>query len=119
MRSPLGMPTYIRIKGLISARQKHHPIFPVRTCLQRHVKPFISAVSHILRLVRLPGEYHNTRTIISDNGFQFCAKLSQAVYQLLGVHKLSRRSYHQDGNGGVERMNHTMAQMLAMVANDG
>ena len=23
-----------------SARQKHHPLFPTRACLQRHVKPF-------------------------------------------------------------------------------
>ena len=27
-------------------------------------------------------------------------------------------SYHPDGNGGVERVNHTMAQMLAMVVNE-
>ena len=29
------------------------------------------------------------RTILSDNGLQFCSKFSQAVYQLLGVHKLA------------------------------
>ena len=34
------------------------------------------------------------RTILSDNGLQFCSKLSQAVYQLLGVHKLATSSYH-------------------------
>ena len=28
------------------------------------------------------------RTILSDNGLQFCSKLSQAVYQLLGARKL-------------------------------
>ena len=27
-------------------------------------------------------------------------------------------SYHPNGNGGVERVNHTMAQMLAMVVNE-
>ena len=58
------------------------------------------------------------RTILSDNGPQFCSKLSQAVYQLLGVRKLATNSYHRNGNGGVERVNHTMAQMLAMVINE-
>ena len=36
------------------------------------------------------------RTILSDNGLQFCSKLSQAVYQLLGVHKLATGSCHPD-----------------------
>ena len=58
------------------------------------------------------------RTILSDNGLQFCSKLSRAVYQLLGVRKLVTSSYHPNGNGGVERVNHTMAQMLAMVVNE-
>ena len=43
---------------------------------------------------------------------------SQAVYRLLGVRKLATSSYHPNGNGGVERVNHTMAQMLAMVVNE-
>ena len=58
------------------------------------------------------------RTILSDNGLQFCSKLSQAVYRLLGVRKLATSSYHPNGNGGVERMNHIMAQMLATVVNE-
>ena len=58
------------------------------------------------------------RTILSDNGLQFCSKLSQAVYQLLRVHKLATSSYHPNCNGGVERVNHTMAQMLATVVNE-
>ena len=57
-------------------------------------------------------------TILSDNGLQFSSKLSQAVYQLLGVHKLATSSYHPNCNGGVERVNHTMAQMLTMVVNE-
>ena len=49
------------------------------------------------------------RTILSDNGLRFCSKLSQDVYQLLGVHKPATSSYHPTCNGGVERVNHTMA----------
>ena len=58
------------------------------------------------------------RTIRSDNGLQFCSKLSQAVYQLLSVHKLATSSYHPNCNGGVEEVNHTIAQMLVMVVNE-
>ena len=43
---------------------------------------------------------------------------SQAAYQLLGVHKLATSSYHPNCNGGVERVNHTIVQMLAMVVNE-
>ena len=43
---------------------------------------------------------------------------SQAVYQLLGMRKLATSSYHPNGSGGVERVNHTMAQMLAVVVNE-
>ena len=58
------------------------------------------------------------RTILSDNSLQFCSKLLQAVYQPLGVRTLATSSYHPNCNGGVERVNHTMAQMLAMVVNE-
>ena len=57
-------------------------------------------------------------TLLSDNGPQFCARLATAVYKLLGIHKLTTSAYHSSGNGGVERVNHTMAQMLAMVCNN-
>ena len=58
------------------------------------------------------------RGILSNNGLQSCSKLSHAVYQLLGVRKIVTSSYHSDGGGGVERVNHTMTQMLAMVVNE-
>ena len=58
------------------------------------------------------------RTILSDNGLQFCSKLSQAACQLLSMHKLATSSYHPNCNGGAERVNHTMAQTLGMVVNE-
>ena len=58
------------------------------------------------------------RTLLSDNGLQFCSKLSQAVHQPLGVRKLATSSYYPNCNKGVEGVNHTMAQMLAVVANE-
>ena len=56
--------------------------------------------------------------ILSDIGHQLCCKRSHAVYQLLGVRKLSTSSYHPNGNSGMERVDHKMAQMLAMVVNE-
>ena len=58
------------------------------------------------------------RSILSDKGFQFCSKLSHAVYKLPGVRKIATSSYRPNGNGGVERVNRTMAQMLAMLLNE-
>lgn len=57
-------------------------------------------------------------SILSDNGLQFCFKLSVAILKLLRVRKIATSAYHPSGNGGVERVNHTMAQMLAMVVNE-
>ena len=57
-------------------------------------------------------------TLLSDNGPQFCARLATAVYKLLSIRKLTTSAHHPSGNGGVECVNHTMAQMLAMVCNE-
>ena len=57
-------------------------------------------------------------TLLSDNGLQFCVQLAIAVYKLMGIHKLTTSAYHSSGNGGVEGVHHTLAQMLAMVYNE-
>ena len=57
-------------------------------------------------------------TLLSDNGPQFCARLATAVYKLLGIRKLTTSAYHPSGNGGVERINHIMAQRLARLCNE-
>ena len=36
----------------------------------------------------------------------------------VGIHKLTTSAYHPNGNGGVERVNHAMAQILATVCNE-
>ena len=57
------------------------------------------------------------RSILLDNGLLFCSKLSHAIYQLIGVRKIATSSYQPNGNGGIERVPHTTAQMLAVVVN--
>ena len=40
------------------------------------------------------------------------------VYKLLGVRKIATSFYHPNGNGGVDRVNHAIAEKLAMVVNE-
>lgn len=57
-------------------------------------------------------------SLLSENVLQLFSKLSLVVYKLLGMRKITTSAYHHKGNDGVERANHTMAQMLAMVVNE-
>ena len=58
------------------------------------------------------------RSVLSGNGLQFRSKLTHAVYKLLEVRKIATSSYHPNDIGGVERLNHKMAHMLAMVVDE-
>lgn len=58
------------------------------------------------------------RSVLTDNGRQFCSELSSAVCRMMGIRKLTTSAYHAMGNGGTERVNRTMAQMLSMIVND-
>ena len=57
-------------------------------------------------------------SILSDNVLQDSSKLSQAVYNLPGVRKITTCLCHRNGNGGVQRVNHAMTQILEMVVNE-
>ena len=54
-------------------------------------------------------------TVQSDNCFEFCSKLSRALYERLGINKYATSSYHPCTNGGVERVNYTLALLLTTV----
>ena len=56
--------------------------------------------------------------LLSVHGLKLCSNLALGVYKLLGRRKIATSAYHPNGNGGVERVNQTMAQMLAMVVNE-
>ncbi|CAB1107844.1 unnamed protein product [Ectocarpus sp. CCAP 1310/34] len=57
-------------------------------------------------------------TLLSDNGLHFCSKLSMATYEMMKIKKVTTSSYHPQTNGGTERVNHTMAHMLAVVVSE-
>ncbi|CAB1119117.1 unnamed protein product [Ectocarpus sp. CCAP 1310/34] len=57
-------------------------------------------------------------TLLSDNELHFCSKLSMAIYEVMKIKKVTTSSYHPQTNGGMELVNHTMAQMLAVAVNE-
>ena len=77
-------------------------------------------------LLKTPLAFWSTSTYLfggvwlasSDIALRICSKLPLAVYKLLGMRRIATSAYHPNGNGGVERVNRTMAKMLAMVVNE-
>ena len=54
----------------------------------------------------------------SDQGRQFESKLVGEICKLLGIVKSRTTPYHPQGNGLVERFNHTLVDMLSTVSKD-
>ena len=48
-------------------------------------------------------------TLLSDNGSEFVARLSLAIYKLMRIRKIATTAFHPKSNGGVERVNHSLA----------
>ena len=57
-------------------------------------------------------------TLMSDNGSEFVARLSFAIYKLMRIRKIATTAFHPKSNGGVERVNHSLAQMLSLVVSE-
>ena len=54
-------------------------------------------------------------TLLSDNGPEFVARLSLVIYKLMRIRKIATAASHPKSNGGVERVNHSPAQILSLV----
>jgi hypothetical protein len=68
-------------------------------------------------LVSQHGTLHGTPcSLLSDRGSVFMAKLAQAFYEHMGIHKLSTTAYRPQCNGKVERFMQELAVSLAMCA---
>ena len=57
-------------------------------------------------------KYGVSRTLLSDNGLQFNAKLFHSTCHVLGITNLYTWSYHPQTNRQFERYNRTIASML-------
>ena len=58
------------------------------------------------------------QTLLSDNGSELVARLSLAIYKLMTNRKIATTTFHPKINGGVERANHSLAQMLSLVISE-
>ncbi|KAH9103881.1 hypothetical protein AeMF1_019899, partial [Aphanomyces euteiches] len=56
--------------------------------------------------------------LLSDRGSNFVSELATTMYTTLGIHKLASAPYHPQGQGLVERFNHTIVQMMKIYVND-
>ena len=57
-------------------------------------------------------------TLLSDNGSECVARLSLATYKLMRIRKIATTIFHPKSNGGVERVNHSLAQKLSLVISE-
>ena len=57
------------------------------------------------------------RTILSDNGREFIAKLNKKLIKRLGIMKVLALPYHPQTNGQVERFNKTLKSMIKKFCN--
>jgi len=56
------------------------------------------------------------KAIITDRGSNFLSELMQYIYQRLNIKKRTTTAYHPQSNGLVERLNKTLCQKLAQMA---
>ena len=56
-------------------------------------------------------------TLLSDDGSEFVAGLALAIY-MMRIRKIATTAFHPKSNGGVKRVNHSLAQMLSLVISE-
>ena len=57
-------------------------------------------------------------TLSSDNGSEFVARLSLAIFKLMRIRKIATTAFYPKSNGGVGGVNHSLAQMLSLVVSE-
>ena len=59
-------------------------------------------------------------TLLSDNGSEIAARLLFAIYKLTKIREIETTMiiFYPKSNGGVERVNHSQAQMLSLVISE-
>lgn len=57
-------------------------------------------------------------TLLSDRGAEFTPEVSRAVYHMQGAIKKYTSAHHPQTNGMIERLNHTLCQMLSHLVVD-
>lgn len=103
------------ISALFLSRPRVTPIpcisLAVLTVAWACLRPFLPNLQ-----LKAQRPYARSRLLYS--GLQLFVKLSHAIYKLLSVRTVATSAYPPNGNGGVERISHTMAKMFVVVVSD-
>ena len=108
---------------LPETRRGHKYILLVVDLFSRHVEPYALTSEEKTAIgcasSKLAEDYvvrwGCPKYLLSDRGSEFTAKVARDVYRMLGAKKRFTSSFHPQTNGCVERLNHTVCQMLSHV----
>lgn len=107
---------------LPETKRGHKYIFLVVDLFSRHAEPYALTSEEKTAMgcaSKLADDYivrwGCPRYLLSDRDAEFTAKVAKDVYRMLGTKKRFTSSFHPQTNGCVERLNHTVRQMLSHV----
>ena len=107
---PVSRQGHIYIFTAIDAYTRYLIAVPLRN------KTAVSVANALVEHVFLPhGSY---RSILSDQGREFCNEVLDEVTRLLGVEKLRTSAYRASANGRVERVHRTMNALLCKIVSE-
>ena len=97
-------------------------ILLIKNLFSRHAEPYaLSAEEKTAKgcASKLANEYVTTwgcpKLLLSDRGAEVTVQVAKQVYAILGSKKRLSSAFHPHTNGCVERLNHTVCQMLSHV----
>lgn len=76
-----------------------------------------SALTKILANGNIP-RWRYRNSFLTDYGCHFCYKFSRAVCDIIEIWKLITSAHHTMGDGGTQRVNHSIAQVLSLIENE-
>jgi predicted aspartyl protease len=107
---PVSRQGHVYIFTAIDAYTRYLVAVPLRN------KSAVTVANALVEHVFLPhGAY---RSIVSDQGREFCNEVLDEVTRLLGVEKLRTSAYRASANGRVERVHRTMNALLSKVVSE-
>jgi transposase InsO family protein len=107
---PVSRQGHVYIFTAIDAYTRYLVAVPLRN------KSAVTVANALVEHVFLPHGAH--RSIVSDQGREFCNEVLDEVTRLLGVEKLRTSAYRASANGRVERVHRTMNALLSKVVSE-
>ena len=107
---PTSRQGHIYILTAIDAYTRYLTAVPLRN------KTAVVVADAIIKHVFLP--FGAFRSIVSDQGKEFCCKILEEVTRLLDIEKLRTTSYRASSNGRIERVHRTLNELLSKVISE-